>query len=194
MTMKYKVVSQQVCRKRSTKESVHTFEVYLDKLNQTMFVNIGEGKCTLTTANVRIIDFTDKEYKKIVVNSERLDDANPTGEYVDLFKECLQRFARQEYDDNKTSMSVPFAWLAEELQQQISAEETLFVDTHESNTYLTNGYEASFVAETGRKCVYCKSETFTGEYTQRFSTEPRGANSLLELMSILATMESLPND
>ncbi len=129
---------------------VSVFEVWLPDENRTVFVNVGEGYCTITTANHIMSDIEIDDFDKITVatlNYKKSDDCTVTNEYFELCRYCLFEYLKKDCKYMGCIESLPFTWLLPVYQQQISDLERQYVEDVFGDYFNTDGYTVYIFTE-----------------------------------------------
>jgi hypothetical protein len=122
---------------------ISVFEVWLPDENRTVFVNVGEEYCTVTTVNHIMSDLEIDDFDKITIAtlSYRLADYRTvTNEYFELCRYCLFEYLKIDCKYRRYIEWLPFAWLLPVYQQQISNVERQFVENEFGDDFDTDGY------------------------------------------------------
>ena len=139
---------------------ISVFEVWLPDENRTVFVNVGEEYCTITTVNHIMSDLEIDDYDKITVatlNYKESDDCTVTDKYFELCRYCLFEYLKKDCKYMGYTESLPFVWLLPEYQQQISSLERQFVDDEYGDGFDTDGYCVIIPTEDGERKVTAES-------------------------------------
>ena len=129
---------------------VSVFEVWLTDENRTVFVNVGEGYCTITTVNHIMSDLEIDDFDKITVatlNYGDSDDCTVTNEYFELCRYCLFEYLKKDCKYMGYTESLPFAWLLPVYQQQITNKERQYVEDVFGDYFNTDGYTVYIFTE-----------------------------------------------
>ena len=135
---------------------VSVFEVWLPDENRTVFVNVGEEYCTITTVNHIMRDLEIDDYDKITVATlyyKESDDCTVTDKYFELGRYCLFEYLKKDCQYMGYTESLPFVWLLPEYQQQISSLERQFVEDECGDYFCTDGYRVTIPTEDGEREV-----------------------------------------
>ena len=129
---------------------VSVFEVWLPDQNRTVFVNVGEEYCTITTVNHIMSDLEIDDFDKITVatlNYGDSDDCTVTNEYFELCRYCLFEYLKKDCKYMGYTESLPFAWLLPVYQQQITNKERQYVEDVFGDYFNTDGYTVYIFTE-----------------------------------------------
>ena len=129
---------------------VSVFEVWLPDENRTVFVNVGEEYCTITTVNHIMSDLEIDDFDKITVatlNYNDSDDCTVTNEYFELCRYCLFEYLKKDCKYMGYTKSLPFAWLLPVYQQQITNKERQYVEDVFGDYFNTDGYRVYIFTE-----------------------------------------------
>ena len=129
---------------------VSVFEVWLPDENRTVFVNVGEGYCTITTVNHIMSDIEIDDFDKITVatlNYKESDDCTVTNEYFELCRYCLFEYLKKDCKYMGYTESLPFVWLPAVYQQQITNKERQYVEEVFGDYFNTDGYTVYIFTE-----------------------------------------------
>lgn len=135
---------------------ISVFEVWLPDENRTVFVNVGEEYCTITTVNHIMSDLEIDDFDKITIatlNYKESDDCTVTNEYFELCRYCLFEYLKKDCKYMGYTESLPFAWLLPVYQQQISDLERQFVEDECGDCFDTDGYHVAVPTEDGEREV-----------------------------------------
>lgn len=131
---------------------VSVFEVWLPDENRTVFVNVGEGYCTITTVNHIMSDIEIDDFDKITIATlsyKDVDEFTVTNDYFELCRYCLFEYLKKDCMYGCYSESLPFAWLLPVYQQQISDLERQYVEEVFGDYFNTDGYTVYIFTEDG---------------------------------------------
>lgn len=129
---------------------VSVFEVWLPDENRTVFVNVGDELCMITTVNHIMSDFEIDDFDKITVatlNYRASDDCTVTNKYFELCRYCLFEYLKKDCKYMGYIESLPFVWLLPVYQQQISDLERQFVEDEYDGYFDTDGYHVTIPTE-----------------------------------------------
>lgn len=129
---------------------VSVFEVWLPDENRTVFVNVGEGYCTITTVNHIMSDIEIDDFDKITIATlsyRDVDDFTVTNDYFELCRYCLFEYLKKNCKYMGYTESLPFAWLLPVYQQQISDLERQYVEEVFGDYFNTDGYTVYIFTE-----------------------------------------------
>ena len=135
---------------------ISVFEVWLPDENRTVFVNVGEEYCTVTTVNHIMSDLEIDDYDKITVAElyyKDSDDCTVTDKYFELCRYCIFEYLKKDCKHMCYIEQLPFVWLLPEYQQQISDLERQFVEDTYGDYFCTNGYRVTIPTEDGEREV-----------------------------------------
>lgn len=135
---------------------ISVFEVWLPDENRTVFVNVGEEYCTITTVNHIMSDIEIDDFDKITVatlNYKETDDCTVTNKYFELCRYCLFEYLKKDCKYMGYIESLPFVWLLPVYQQQISDLERQFVEYEYGDYFDTDGYRVTIPTEDGERKV-----------------------------------------
>lgn len=135
---------------------ISVFEVWLPDENRTVFVNVGEDYCTITTVNHIMSDLEIDDFDKITVatlNYKESDNYTVTNEYFELCRYCLFEYLKKDCKYMGYAESLPFVWLLPVYQQQISDLERQFVEDECGDCFGTDGYIVVVPTEDGEREV-----------------------------------------
>ena len=135
---------------------ISVFEVWLPDENRTVFVNVGEEYCTITTVNHIMSDLEIDDFDKITVatlNYKESDDCTVTNEYFELCRYCLFEYLKKDCKYMGYFELLPFVWLLPVYQQQISSLERQFVEDEYGDYFETDGYHVTVPTEDGEREV-----------------------------------------
>ena len=131
---------------------VSVFEVWLPDENRTVFVNVGEGYCTITTVNHIMNDIEIDDFDKITVamlSYKDVDDFTVTNDYFELCRYCLFEYLKKNCKYMGYTESLPFVWLPAVYQQQITTKERQYVEEVFGDYFNTDGYTVYIFTEDG---------------------------------------------
>ena len=171
----------------------HVFDVWFPSKNQTLFITIADGEMSVSTCNVVLVNVRPKDFAKITIDKMHLSETNPKGDYVDAYKACYAQYALQQKEQFDETQSVAFCWLREDIQSQISAAETLYVDTH-GGLYQYDGTTAIFDVKEGKRSVHTTEDDSICRLTVGEKSTYHKPDKLSELMGFLAMMSMLECD
>ena len=129
---------------------VSVFEVWLPDENRTVFVNVGEGHCTITTVNHIMSDIEIDDFDKITVamlSYKDVDDFTVTNDYFELCRYCLFEYLKKNCKYMGYTESLPFVWLPAVYQQQITDKERQYVEEVFGDYFNTDGYTVYIFTE-----------------------------------------------
>ncbi len=129
---------------------ISVFEVWLPDENRTVFVNVGEEYCTITTVNHIMSDLEIDDFDKITVatlNYKESDDCTVTNEYFELCRYCLFEYLKKDCKYMGYTESLPFVWLPAVYQQQITNKERQYVEEVFGDYFNTDGYTVYIFTE-----------------------------------------------
>ena len=135
---------------------ISVFEVWLPDENRTVFVNVGDECCTITTVNHIMSDFEIDDFDKITVatlNYKESDDCTVANKYFELCRYCLFEYLKKDCKYMGYIESLPFIWLLPVFQQQISDLERQFVEYEYGDYFDTDGYHVTIPTEDGEREV-----------------------------------------
>ena len=135
---------------------VSVFEVWLPDENRTVFVNVGEEYCTITTVNHIMSDLEIDDFDKITVatlNYKEYGDCTVTNKYFELCRYCLFEYLKKDCKYMGYTELLPFAWLLPVYQQQISGLERQFVEDECGGYFYTDGCHVWIPTEDGEREV-----------------------------------------
>lgn len=121
---------------------VSVFEVWLPDENRTVFVNVGEKYCTITTVNHIMSDIEIDDFDKITVatlNYKESDDCTVTNEYFKLCRHCLFEYLKKDCKYFGYRESLPYEWLLPAFKVQVLLIERHFVEDECGGTFDTDG-------------------------------------------------------
>lgn len=133
---------------------ISVFEVWLPDENRTVFVNVGEEYCTVTTVNHIMSDLEIDDFDKITVatlNYKASSDSTVTNEYFELCRYCLFEYLKKDCKYMGYTESLPFVWLLLVYQQQISDLERQFTEGECGGYFDTDGYHVTVLTEDGER-------------------------------------------
>lgn len=122
---------------------VSVFEVWLPDENRTVFVNVGEGYCTITTVNHIMSDIEIDDFDKITVamlSYSEPDEYAVTNDYFELCRYCLFEYLKKDCMYGCYRESLPYEWLLPAFKVQVLLIERQFVEDECSGTFDTDGY------------------------------------------------------
>ena len=122
---------------------VSVFEVWLPDENRTVFVNVGEGDCTITTVNHIMNDIEIDDFDKITVTTlsyREPDEYAVTNDYFELCRYCLFEYLKKDCMYGCYRESLPYEWLLPAFKVQVLLIERQFVEDECSGTFDTDGY------------------------------------------------------
>ena len=122
---------------------VSVFEVWLPDENRTVFVNVGEGDCTITTVNHIMNDIEIDDFDKITVATlsyREPDEYAVTNDYFELCRYCLFEYLKKDCMYGCYRESLPYEWLLPAFKVQVLLIERQFVEDECSGTFDTDGY------------------------------------------------------
>lgn len=122
---------------------VSVFEVWLPDENRTVFVNVGEGDCTITTVNHIMNDIEIDDFDKITVamlSYREPDEYAVTNDYFELCRYCLFEYLKKDCMYGCYRESLPYEWLLPAFKVQVLLIERQFVEDECSGTFDTDGY------------------------------------------------------
>ena len=122
---------------------VSVFEVWLPDENRTVFVNVGEGHCTITTVNHIMSDIEIDDFDKITVamlSYREPDEYAVTNDYFELCRYCLFEYLKKDCMYGCYRESLPYEWLLPAFKVQVLLIERQFVEDECSGTFDTDGY------------------------------------------------------
>lgn len=129
---------------------VSVFEVWLPDENRTVFVNVGEGHCTITTVNHIMNDIEIDDFDKITIATlsyRDADDCTVTNDYFELCRYCLFEYLKKNCKYMGYTESLPFVWLPAVYQQQITNKERQYVEEVFGDYFNTDGYTVYIFTE-----------------------------------------------
>lgn len=129
---------------------ISVFEVWLPDENRTVFVNVGEGYCTITTVNHIMSDIEIDDFDKITIatlNYKESDDCTVTNKYFELCRYCLFEYLKKNCKYMGYTESLPFVWLPAVYQQQITNKERQYVEEVFGDYFNTDGYTVYIFTE-----------------------------------------------
>ena len=135
---------------------VSVFEVWLLDENRTVFVNVSDEYCTVTTVNYIMGDFEIDDYDKItiaILHYKKSDYRTVTNEYFDLCRYCLFEYLKKDCKYMCYTEWLPFAWLLPVYQQQISDVERQFVEDEFGDCFDTDGYHVIVPTAKGERII-----------------------------------------
>ena len=122
---------------------VSVLEVWLPDENRTVFVNVGEGHCTITTVNHIMSDIEIDDFDKITVamlSYREPDEYAVTNDYFELCRYCLFEYLKKDCMYGCYRESLPYEWLLPAFKVQVLLIERQFVEDECSGTFDTDGY------------------------------------------------------
>lgn len=122
---------------------ISVFEVWLPDENRTVFVNVGEGHCTITTVNHIMNDIEIYDFDKITVamlSYSEPDEYAVTNDYFELCRYCLFEYLKKDCMYGCYRESLPYEWLLPAFKVQVLLIERQFVEDECSGTFDTDGY------------------------------------------------------
>ena len=147
--MNYKVISHDY-ENAGGHCMVSVFEVWLPDENRTVFVNVGEGYCTITTVNHIMSDIEIDDFDKITIATlsyKDVDDFTVTNDYFELCRYCLFEYLKKNCKYMSYTESLPFVWLPAVYQQQITNKERQYVEEVFGDYFNTDGYTVYIFTE-----------------------------------------------
>lgn len=147
--MNYKVISHDY-ENAGGHCMVSVFEVWLPDENRTVFVNVGEGYCTITTVNHVMSDIEIDDFDKITIATlsyKDADDFTVTNDYFELCRYCLFEYLKKNCKYMGYTESLPFVWLPAVYQQQITNKERQYVEEVSGDYFNTDGYTVYIFTE-----------------------------------------------
>ena len=129
---------------------ISVFEVWLPDENRTVFVNVGEKYCTITTVNHIMSDLKIDDFDKITVatlNYMESDDCTVANKYFELCRYCLFEYLKKDCKYMGYTESLPFVWLLPVYQQQITNKERQYVEEVFGDYFNTDGYTVYIFTE-----------------------------------------------
>ena len=153
--MNYNVISHNY-KNTGGYHMVSVFDVWLPDENRTVFVNVGEGYCTITTVNYIMSGLEIDDFDKITVTTldyTEYDDCAVTNKYFKLCRYCLFEYLKKDCKYMNYTESLPFVWLLPIYQQQISAVERQFVKDEHGGCFYTDGYHVTVPTKDGERKV-----------------------------------------
>lgn len=147
--MNYKVISHDY-ENTGGHCMISVFEVWLPDENRTVFVNVGEDYCTITTVNHIMSDIEIDDFDKITIATlsyKESDDCTVTNEYFELCRYCLFEYLKKDCKYMGYTESLPFTWLLPVYQQQISDLERQYVEDVFGDYFNTDGYTVYIFTE-----------------------------------------------
>lgn len=129
---------------------ISIFEVWLPDENRTVFVNVGEGYCTITTVNHIMSDIEIDDFDKITIatlNYKESDDCTVTNKYFELCRYCLFEYLKKNCKYMGYTESLPFVWLPAVYQQQITNKERQYAEEVFGDYFNTDGYTVYIFTE-----------------------------------------------
>ena len=129
---------------------ISVFEVWLPDENRTVFVNVGEGYCTITTVNHIMSDIEIDDFDKITITTlsyKESDDCTVTNRYFELCRYCLFEYLKKNCKYMGYTESLPFVWLPAVYQQQITNKERQYVEEVFGDYFNTDGYTVYIFTE-----------------------------------------------
>ena len=121
---------------------VSVLEVWLPDENRTVFVNVGEGYCTITTVNHIISDIEIDDFDKITIATlsyRDVDDFTVTNDYFELCRYCLFEYLKKDCMYGCYREALPYEWLLPVFKDQVLLIERQFVEDECSGTFDTDG-------------------------------------------------------
>lgn len=117
---------------------VSIFETWLPDENKTVFVNVGNDECTITTVNHLMNDIQINCYQEITVAAADYVQDELKCKYSELMMYCLFEYFKQEGNQG-VLQAVRYSWLPEVFKVQITNEQREYTD--ETFGYFeTDGY------------------------------------------------------
>lgn len=138
---------------------ISVFEVWLPDENRTVFVNVGEGYCTITTVNHIMSDIEIDDFDKITVatlNYREVDDCIVTNDYFKLCRHCLFEHLKKDCKYCGYRESLPYEWLLPAFKVQVLLIERQFVEDECSGTFDTDGYHVWVPTPDGDREIFVK--------------------------------------
>ena len=129
---------------------VSVFEVWLPDENRTVFVNVGEGDCTITTVNHIMNDIEIDDFDKITVATlsyRESDEYALNNDYFELCRYCLFEYLKKNCKYMGYTQSLPFVWLPAVYQQQMTNKERQYVEEVFGDYFNTDGYTVYIFTE-----------------------------------------------
>lgn len=135
---------------------VSVFEVWLPDENRTVFVNVGDELCMITTVNHIMRDIEIDDFDKITIATlcySASDDCTVTNKYFELCRYCLFEHLKKDCKYMGYIEPLQFVWLLPVYQQQISVLERQFVEHEYGGYFDTDGYRVTVPTEDGEREV-----------------------------------------
>lgn len=132
---------------------VSVFEVWLPDENRTVYVNVGERYCTITTVNHICNDIQIDDFDKITVDTVSYDDNDISSKYFDMLRYCLFEHLKKHCKYMKYKDDLPFEWLLPVYQEQVRDSERAYTENECSGTFATDGYRVWIPTEYGERTI-----------------------------------------
>lgn len=132
---------------------ISVFEVWLPDENRTVFVNIGERYCTITTVNHICNDVQIDDFDKITVETLSYDYNDASSKYFDMLRYCLFEHLKKHCKCMNYKDDLPFEWLLPVYQEQVRDSERVYTENECSGTFATDGYRVWIPTTYGERVI-----------------------------------------
>ena len=140
--MKYKVLSHEFSNTGGNC-MVDIAEVWLTEVNKTVYVYTNEECCSIYSVDYIGNSLEVDDYDEITIDSinyrELITVQLINNIYYELYRDCLNNFAKEYFNKYKICIYLPFVLLTDDLQKQITLDYRRWHEENVSRLYKTEG-------------------------------------------------------
>lgn len=118
---------------------VEITEVFLKDQKKTTFVFTNEEGCTMSLVDYIRHDFEPEDYDEFIIDQFSIDNFSGHEQHFELFKDCVNNFAKHYYDRFGALSDLPYELLADSLQGQITEDYFKWGMDNNSGMFTTDG-------------------------------------------------------
>lgn len=121
-------------------------EVWLPELKQTVYAYTNEEGCTISAVDYIRNEVLLDDYDEVIIDTIDWGRATGNEKYFELYRDCMDRYLKDDCKYFKVSRGVPYHLLSYELQKTVDADYLKWLESDGDGLVETDGYK-TFVDE-----------------------------------------------